>query len=552
MADDLVGWIVLSLTILRKGAFALEPSFDVPVINITVVVGKTAILPCSVEFLGEHKVVWTDEFSTLLTFDINRIIDDDRIGIDRPYNKDWNLIIHDVRVKDRGRYICQINTHPIKTKPVELNVLVPPQILNENDDGSRREILSKEGETVNVICNVSGIPPPSVKWYRRPLEDTLGSKKERIVSELDRPKDRQREPCIYTVHDEPGIGMEGEILVIHNVSRYCDGIYQCVASNDVPPAVEMETAVFVEFQPEVNLINKRISQEKGKETILLCEITAFPQALSYWMYHGQEVVSSERFKVDIYPEGKAHTITLSLRITNISEIDFGEYECFASNKLGRDRESMVLNELRKMKVNKQTTPAVVPPTTRSRQIVGLVATYRPTHARDEGESYKGLVKDFQQVENGCQSLNEKRTITAITLFFALLLTSYQFLNQGGLPTIELVLQGFKMSSIRSSVHPKDLNQPWGTILKPEYGLGHQKMTDYEIDQTVDRLYKIPATKERVYERPGKKMTEEEIAEMLQRLTKAPVEKIPDSDRRVTKSTYNEMGVVSSYAWKGYN
>lgn len=40
------------------------------------------------------------------------------------------------------------------------------------------------------------------------------------------------------------------------------------------------------------------------------------------------------------------------------------------------------------------------------------------------------------------------------------------------------------------------------------------MTDYEIDQTVDRLYKIPATKERVYERPGKKMTEEEIAEMV--------------------------------------
>jgi hypothetical protein len=60
------------------------------------------------------------------------------------------------------------------------------------------------------------------------------------------------------------------------------------------------------------------------------------------MYHGQEVATSERFKVDIYPEGKAHTITLSLRITNISEIDFGEYECFASNKLGRDREAMVL------------------------------------------------------------------------------------------------------------------------------------------------------------------------------------------------------------------
>ena len=43
-----------------------------------------------------------------------------------------------------------------------------------------------------------------------------------------------------------GIGMEGEILVIHNISRYCDGVYQCLASNDVPPNVEMETTVIVE------------------------------------------------------------------------------------------------------------------------------------------------------------------------------------------------------------------------------------------------------------------------------------------------------------------
>ena len=40
--------------------------------------------------------------------------------------------------------------------------------------------------------------------------------------------------------------MEGEILVIHNISRYCDGVYQCLASNDVPPNVEMETTVIVE------------------------------------------------------------------------------------------------------------------------------------------------------------------------------------------------------------------------------------------------------------------------------------------------------------------
>lgn len=391
MAEDLVGYILAFLVLIRKGALTLEPSFDVPVINITVVVGKTAILPCSVEFLGDHKVVWTDEFSTLLTFDNKRIIDDDRIGIDRPYTRDWNLIIHDVKVKDRGRYICQINTQPIKTKPVDLNVLVPPQILND-EGGRREEIIAKEGDTVNVVCNVSGIPAPSVKWYRRPLTDTEGKERERI-------------------------GMEGEILVIHNVSRFCDGVYQCVASNDVPPAVEMETEVIVEFQPEVTMVNTRLSQEKGKETILMCYVTAFPQALSYWMYRGQEVPTSERIKVEIYSENKPHTIVLSLRVLNISEADYGEYECVASNKLGRDREAMILAELRHTELAKKTTaPAVIPTTSPRRSLVALV-TYKPLVT--EGlQPFKPGETSFVSSKNGGYFLHKNLAVVVVTLILS--------------------------------------------------------------------------------------------------------------------------------------
>lgn len=388
-----MAYILVFLTILRKGALTLEPSFDVPVINITVVVGKTAILPCSVEFLGDHKVVWTDEFSTLLTFDNKRIIDDDRIGIDRPYTRDWNLIIHDVKVKDRGRYICQINTQPIKTKPVDLNVLVPPQILN--DEGGREEIVAKEGETVNVVCNVSGIPAPSVKWYRRPLMDAEGKERERI-------------------------GMEGEILVIHNVSRFCDGVYQCVASNDVPPAVEMETEVIVEFQPEVTLMNKRISQEKGKETMLLCYVTAFPQALSYWRHHGQEVPTSEKIKVDIYRENKPHTMVLSLRFLNISELDYGEYECVASNKLGRDREAMILDEFRPPKPARQTTPIVIPTTSRRRLPMAPIVTYTPPH---DGKVQPLRPREpsfvISQDKSGGHILHKNLTVIVVTLILTL-------------------------------------------------------------------------------------------------------------------------------------
>ena len=71
-----------------------------------------------------------------------------------------------------------------------------------------------------------------------------------------------------------------------------------------------------------------------------------------------------------------------------------------------------------------------------------------------------------------------------------------------------------MSSLRSSVRPKSSKQPWGTIMQPEFGLGYQKMTEYEIAQTVDRLYKVPTPKERVYERPGKKLEQDDFDEMV--------------------------------------
>ena len=68
------------------------------------------------------QVVWTDAWSTLLTLDDRRIIDDPRISIERPYTRDWNLHIRKVTYADRGKYTCQINTSPVKTKTVSLMV----------------------------------------------------------------------------------------------------------------------------------------------------------------------------------------------------------------------------------------------------------------------------------------------------------------------------------------------------------------------------------------------------------------------------------------------
>ena len=59
------------------------------------------------------QVVWTDHSSYLLSFMDRRIINDERMSVERPLISDWNLHIHDVSLRDQGKYTCQVNTMPV-------------------------------------------------------------------------------------------------------------------------------------------------------------------------------------------------------------------------------------------------------------------------------------------------------------------------------------------------------------------------------------------------------------------------------------------------------
>ncbi|KAK3610192.1 hypothetical protein CHS0354_038830 [Potamilus streckersoni] len=343
-----------TLLILLDQVFGIEPSFDVPIINVTVHEGDIAVLPCSVDYLAEHKVVWTDQWSTLLTLDDRRIIDDTRISIERPYTKDWNLHIRKVEYKDKGPYTCQINTNPVKTKTVMLNVLVPSKII---DELSSRDKTAREGETVLLLCNVTGVPLPEVTWYR--LTSDAAIAKERL--DMETGAFTYLDSCIYSLKPK-GIGTAGEMLVIHNVSRYCDGIYECVAYNEVGPAVTRQIKVFVEFPPEIVLPTLRIGQYRGRETILDCEITAYPHGVMYWMKDGivLNFVNEEKYRIELYSgNDDSERKTLSLRVNNITKGDYGEYTCFAKNYLGQDQESMILYDYSTHDVKAERTTSAV-------------------------------------------------------------------------------------------------------------------------------------------------------------------------------------------------
>lgn len=314
-------WIFLPI----YAVLCLTPEFDSYEANVTSTSGTTAVLPCTINHLNTHHVVWTNPESTIVSLQTRRIIDDVRISVERPYIKDWHLHIRNVRVSDSGEYTCQINTTPVKMKIINLKVVVPPTIISHL---SSSDMEVREGDTVTLICNVTGIPHPNVTWYRQSASNDY--------STMER------------------IGQQGEVLVIHNVSRYCDDVYECVAKNGIPPSVSRKIKVSVDFAPEVQLRNKRIGQVKGRETILDCRITASPQGVTVWMRDGKELFNSEKYSIEVFNEG-GHTITLSLRITQIVDSDFGDYTCLASNHLGRDKETMLLYEKRRKTTTTTTT-----------------------------------------------------------------------------------------------------------------------------------------------------------------------------------------------------
>ncbi|CAI9730932.1 opioid-binding cell adhesion molecule homolog [Octopus vulgaris] len=311
--------------------------------------------------LNSRGIVWANPKAITVTLQDRRITDDSRISVERPTTTSWNLHIREVEPSDGGIYSCHINTSPVKVKRINLIVQVPPKII---DHLSSVDTNVREGETVSLVCNVTGIPQPTVTWYRQKRHE--GGVKElppKIIDHLSSVDTNVREGetvslvCNVTGIPQPTVtwyrqkrheggvkeqvGPPGEVLIIHNVTRYCDDIYTCEASNGVPPNSYRKIAVKVLFLPDVRLPIKRMGQIRGKETILDCMITAVPLGGMSWERNGITLKKSWKYRIEPYDES-GNSYTLSIRIIDLNKDDFGEYTCVASNILGEDQETMIL------------------------------------------------------------------------------------------------------------------------------------------------------------------------------------------------------------------
>ncbi|XP_052796544.1 protein amalgam-like isoform X1 [Mya arenaria] len=296
----------------------IQPIFDTSTENVTAIAGETAELRCTVENKGSYNLIWLNPRKTLISKDDSRFIDDSRISVERPNIRYWNIMVREVRYNDSGEYMCQINTKPVLIKRIILNIKVAPEII---EDWKPTKFEVQEGKMVELVCNATGVPMPVVTWYR----------------EANLIRDYSEQP-------EGERTLQGETLRLHNITRFCDGTYECNAENGVPPIATKIFKITVQFPPEVRLTVRRLGQAIGRETLLECKVAASPHATIQWTHNGTTLpLHLFKYVTNLYNDG-VHEKTLTLNIIDIQQEDFGQYTCHASNGLGQDSETMLLYE----------------------------------------------------------------------------------------------------------------------------------------------------------------------------------------------------------------
>uniref|UniRef100_A0A1B6EFL9 Ig-like domain-containing protein n=1 Tax=Clastoptera arizonana TaxID=38151 RepID=A0A1B6EFL9_9HEMI len=279
---------------------------------------REAVLVCIVEDLAAYKVAWLRvDTQTILTIHNYVITKNKRIGVSYNEHTVWNLHIREVHQSDRGWYMCQLNTDPMKSQVGFLEVVVPPDIL---DYPTSSDMIVQEGANVTLRCAASGYPAPNITW-RREGGDLLPSMDGKEVNVVDGPE-----------------------LYIQHATRRHMGAYLCIASNGIPPSVMKRMMLVVNFPPMVWISKRTATVGFGQHLTLECKSEAYPKAVNYWTKGKGEIIANGK-KFDTHIAGIGYNILMKLTIKHFTHLDQGEYKCVSKNVLGEVHDTITVSVL---------------------------------------------------------------------------------------------------------------------------------------------------------------------------------------------------------------
>ncbi|KAJ8680149.1 hypothetical protein QAD02_015936 [Eretmocerus hayati] len=173
------------------------------------------------------EVAWIKaDTKAILAIHEHVITNNARLSVTHNDANTWTLNVKDAKPEDRGTYMCQVNTDPMKSQSAYLEVVIPPDIIYEDTSG---DIMVPEGGSAKLVCKARGYPKPDINWKREDGSD--------IVTRTN------------TGGKAKVLTAQGEVLSFPNVGRSEMGAYLCIASNGVPPSVSKRMMLQVHLLP---------------------------------------------------------------------------------------------------------------------------------------------------------------------------------------------------------------------------------------------------------------------------------------------------------------
>ncbi|XP_055680246.1 lachesin-like [Lutzomyia longipalpis] len=275
-------------------------------------IGESTHLNCTVKTEGSYKVSWnkkklertTDSFP--ISIDDQLTINDPRFKIVFDQNTStYSLQISNIESSDMGLYECQIfiSFEERPSSSVELLVRHPPII---SEKLSTKVAQVPEHQLVNLECYADGYPRPSITWTREYNALMPGG----------------------------GHKFSGNILKIASARREDRGTYYCIAENDVGKSNTRTITLEVEFPPVISIPRPKVAQALDYDIELKCRVEAYPPASIVWLRNGQQLHSSEEYKISNLATVDQVT-TSSLMIRGLERDQYGDYYCQARNSKGQ-------------------------------------------------------------------------------------------------------------------------------------------------------------------------------------------------------------------------
>ncbi|XP_043069070.2 lachesin [Drosophila bipectinata] len=314
--------LLITVSLLEAiGAF--QPEFVESISNVSVAVGRDATFTCHVRHLGGYRVGWLKaDTKAIQAIHENVITHNPRVTVSHLDQNTWNLHIKAVSEEDRGGYMCQLNTDPMKSQIGFLDVVIPPDFISEDTSS---DVIVPEGSSVRLTCRARGYPEPIVTWRREDgneivLKDNVGTK-------------------------TLAPSFRGEVLKLSKISRNEMGSYLCIASNGVPPSVSKRISLSIHFHPVIQVPNQLVGAPLGTDVQIECHVEASPKSINYWIKDtGEMIVTSSKYHVQEKSQSMYETQMVMI-VRKFQKDDVGSYRCIAKNSLGEVDSSIRLYEI---------------------------------------------------------------------------------------------------------------------------------------------------------------------------------------------------------------